>query len=107
MLLFGVLGLAFAGGETKAKSATVVQKEVKRTRQIIKRKIIKKNRSEQNNPSSHGNHMYTSSRSNTSNHDYCSTIVDCTIEFLIEYPIQVVVLQRAQGDYIIDILIHQ
>ena len=74
MLLFGVLGLAFAGGETKAqKNTVVIQKKVRRTRQSIKRKkkIDSSRRSRsQNSPSSHGNHMYTPSQSQSTTHDY-------------------------------------
>ena len=66
MLLLGVLGLAFAGGETKAKKNITVR----RTRQAIKRKR-KKQRSSSDSPSSHGNHMYVPSQNqHTSTQDY-------------------------------------
>ena len=74
MLLLGVLGLAFAGGDTKAKkSVTVVQKKVRRTRQTIKRKKKQRsNNSSQSSPPSHGNHMYIPSQSQT--RDYTSPV---------------------------------
>ncbi|MAA78724.1 MAG: hypothetical protein CL916_05650 [Deltaproteobacteria bacterium] len=76
MLLLGVLGLAFAGGETKIKkSTTTVQKKVRRTRRTIKMKRKAKNSrrtsTSQSTPSSHGNHMYIPSQGqNTATQDY-------------------------------------
>ena len=71
-MLLGVLGLAFAGGETKAKKSTaVVQKKVRRTRQTIKKKRnAQRSRRTDSSPSTHGNHMYTSTHGQSATHEY-------------------------------------